>query len=116
MRHMKHASRTRLLLLSLGAALSACTATVSEDAVPYGYAGYGPGYYSDPAYLGGAPLYGEFGFEGGCCGGFHHDHHDFHAHLAAHDGSHAFGHGGFGHGGFGHGGFGHGGGGGGHGR
>jgi hypothetical protein len=116
MRHTKIASGTVVLLLSLGAALSACTATASDEAFPYAYGAYGADYYSDPAYLGGAPLYGEFDFEGGCCGGFRHDHHDFHDHFAAHDGGHAFGHGGFGHAGFAHGGFGHGGGGGGHGR
>ena len=125
MRHTKVASATLLLLLSVGAALSGCTATASEDAIPYGSAGYGPGYYSDSGYLGGAPLYGDFGFEGSFFDRDRgHDHHEFHHEIshagpgrfAMHDGGHGFGHGGFGHAGFGHGGGGGGHGGGGHGR
>jgi hypothetical protein len=113
MRHMKSASRAALLFLGIGVALSACSATASEGAMPYGYGDVGPGYYSDPAYLGEAPFYGDFEFGGGWGEGWRHDHreeHAWHAHFGNHDVGHAFGHGGLGHAGFGHGGSGHGGG------
>lgn len=123
MRRIGITSRTLVLLLGVGATLSACSATASEEAIPYGYAGLGPAYYSDPAYLDGAPLYGDFGFYGFDHDG-HHDHDWHHAHVGFHDGGRVFAHGGFDHGGFSHGGFSHGGfshgggghGGGGHGR
>ena len=118
MRHFKLASGRVLLLLTVGVALSACTTT-----------GYG---YTEPAYLGYEPFYGDSGLDGDVFIGRDDDHRDRddfdhrgHDHFAMRDGDRGFGHGGFGHGGShigvsgGHGGGGHGGGGhggGGHGR
>ena len=95
MRHIKLASGRVLLLLTVGVALSACTATG----------------YTEPAYLGYEPFYGDSGFDGEVFIGRDNDHRDRddfdhrgHDHFAIRDGDRGFGHGGFGHGGSGHGG------------
>jgi hypothetical protein len=97
MRRVMFAGTVALLFVGLGSALSACSATASEPAIPYGYCE--PGYYADSACFGPAPLYGDFAFDGGWGYGWRDRGHPFHAHFG-----HEFGHGGFGHGGFGHGG------------
>jgi hypothetical protein len=116
MRYITLSARIALPFLVIAAALAACSATASDAAIP----GASPGYYADPAYVGEAPLYGDFGLGFGWDGdggndhrAFHRDHGHAFAHFGGHGADHAFGHGGFGHAGFGHGGFGHGGG---HGR
>jgi hypothetical protein len=110
MRRGKPSGRTVLLLLAIGAALSACTATASEAGMPYPYGEFGPGFDADPGYLGEAPLYGDFGFGIDWGDVRSHDHQEWHhdlgepAHPGSRDIGRAFAHGGFAHAGMGHGG------------
>jgi hypothetical protein len=64
MRHINVAAGAALVFLALGTALSACSATAPEDAIPYGFSGFGPGYYSDSADIGQVPTQGGFGPDG----------------------------------------------------
>lgn len=64
MRHTSPTGRTMLLMIVLGVALASCTATATEEAMPYGYGGPGATYYADPAELGYEPLSGEIALGG----------------------------------------------------